>query len=263
MMPPEILDGNFPFVVYNLGGALLNFLIALITIYMGMKIQDETLLKAILVLSGLGGIFAGVTNAIPLKVGGIANDGHNILSMLKDEETRRAFHTQLWVNGLLSQGERIKDMDIETFYLKEDADLSSPLNTAMVLMKHNYHIDKLDLEGAKEALDLLVPYIDKVVSLYKFEINIERMFLELIGENKKEFIDDLYDENIKKYIKAAKYMVGKKRFMMAYEGFYNGDKEKAMEYYEELKDLYKHYPIKGEGEMELMLGNYIKEKLEI
>lgn len=263
LMPPEIIDGVYPFVIYNLGGAIFNLIVSIITIYIGMKMQGESLLKGILVFSGFGGLIAALTNAIPFKIGGIPNDGYNILTMLKDEEIRRAFHSQLLVNGLQSQGERIKDMDIGIFDLSEEADLSSPLNTAVVLMRHNYYLDNLDFQGAKEALDSLVPYIDKVVSLYKFEINIERMFLDLIGENNKEFIDDLYDRDIKKYIKAAKYMLGKKRFMMAYEGFYNNDKEKALEYYEELKDLYNHYPVKGEAEMELMLGKLVKEKLEI
>lgn len=263
MMPPEIIEGKYPFVIYNLGGGLLNFIVAFITIYLGMKIPEETLLKAILVFTGIGGIFAGLTNVLPFKIGGIANDGHNILSMLRDEEARRAFHTQLWVNGCQSQGKRIKDIDVEIFDLKEDADLTSPLNTAMVLMKHNHYLDKLDFQGAKDTLGLLLPHIDKVVSLYKFEINIERMFLELLGENKKEFIDDLYDKNLEKYIKAAKYMIGKKRFLMAYEGFHKKDKEEALKYYDELKDLYKHYPIKAEADMELMLGDLIRKKLEI
>ena len=261
MMPPELVDGKYPFVIYNLGGALLNLLVAFICLYLGMKIKGESLLKALLVFPSFGGIFAGLTNAIPFKIGGIANDGHNILSMLKDKEARRAFHTQLWVNGLQSQGKRIKDMDMEIFYLRENADLTSPLNTAMVLMRHNYYLDKEDFQGAQETLDLLVPHIDKLVSLYKFEVNIERMFLELIGDNRKHFIEDLYDKNIEKYIKVAKFMIGKKRFLMAYEGFYNEDIEKAREYHDELKDLYHHYPIKGEADMELMLGEYVKEKL--
>ena len=56
-------------------------------------------------------------------------------------------------------------------------------------------------------------------------------------------------------------MIGKKRLLMAYEGFYNKDKDKALRYYEDLKKLAKQYPIKGEADMEIMVANWIKEKL--
>ncbi len=89
-----------------------------------------------------------------------------------------------------------------------------------------------------------------------------RIFLELTNNCDKTFIDNLYDKNLKKYIKAAKFMIGKKRLLMAYEGFYNKDKIKALKYYEETKQLAKSYPVKGEADMELMLVDWIKENLD-
>ncbi len=262
LMPPDMVDNNYPFVIYNLGGVILNLLVAGLTFYSGIKIKGPDLLKAILIFSSLGGLFGALTNGLPLKIGGIANDGYNILSMLISEETRKSFHIQLKVHGLQSQGVRIKDMPIETFDLDQGADPSGPLNTAMVLMKHNYYMDRMDFLAAKESLNLLLPYMDKIVGLYQNEINIERIFLELIMDGDRELVENLYSKNLEKYIGTAKHMIGKKRFMMAYEGLYKEDKEKALAYYEEVKEMMKTYPNKAEAEMELMLADYVKDKME-
>ena len=44
--------------------------------------------------------------------------------------------------------------------------------------------------------------------------------------------------------------------------FTDEDKAKALEYYEKLKKLYNNFLIKGEADMELMLGDWIKDRLE-
>ncbi len=263
MMPPELKDGKYPFVIYNFGGVIMNLIVSVISILSVIFIKEMTFpLNIILVLFGLAGIFAALTNGIPFKISGIANDAYNVISILKDEEARRGFYLQLRVNGLLSNGIRIKDMDYSIFKLKEGSNIANPLNTGIRLMEYNWHLDNMDLDSARKCIDSFVPYFSELVPLYTYEINCERMFLELVGECNKGFIDRLYNQQLKKYIKAAKFMIGKKRLLMAYEAFYNEDKAKALEYYKELKKLYESYPVKGEADMELMLADWIKDKIE-
>lgn len=262
MMPPTLKDGKYPFVIYNFGGVIMNLIISIAGILVVIFVKGVVFpLNAILVLTSLGGIIAALTNGIPLKIGGIANDAYNVLSMLKDEEARKGFYLQLNIHGLQTQGTRIKDIPLEMFKLSENTDLCNPLNTAIKLMEYNYHLDNMDFDTAKQCIDSLVPYLDKIIPLFKNEINCERIFLELVGNCDKVFIDDLYDRNLKKYIKAAKFMVGKKRLIMAYEGFYNEDNEKALKYYEETKKLANKSPSKGDADMELMIVEWIKMKL--
>ena len=56
-------------------------------------------------------------------------------------------------------------------------------------------------------------------------------------------------------------MISKNRLMMAYEAYYNENEIKALEYYEEIKDLVKKSPVKGDSDMEIMLANYIAEDI--
>lgn len=261
MKPPALKEGKYPFIIYNLGGALMNFIVSIVAILAAVFIENiASPLDVILILFGIGGILAGLTNAIPMKIGGISNDGYNILSVLKDEEARKGFYLQLKVSALQSEGVRIKNMPLENFTVKGDLDLSNPLNTSIKLIEYAWYLDNMDLERAKECIDSLIPYLDKIIPVYKYEINCERIFLELVGNCNKAFIDELYDKNLKKYIKASKYMIGKKRIHMAYEAFYNEDKDKALKRYEEGKKMVRKYPIKGETDMELMLLQWLKDK---
>ncbi|MBU3111914.1 site-2 protease family protein [Clostridium lacusfryxellense] len=263
MMPPDLDDGNFPLVIYNLGGVIMNLITAIAAILIAIFAKGITYpIDAILVIFGAAGILIAITNGVPIRILRVPNDAYNVLSLLKSEDSRNAFYLQLKVNGLQSQGTRIKDMPLEIFKLKENVDLCNPLNTSIRLMEYTWYLDNMDFYRAKQCIDSFVPYIDKVVSIFKFEINCERIFLEITNNCDKTFIDDLYDKNLKKYIKAAKFMIGKKRLLMAYEGFYNKDKIKALKYYEETKQLAKSYPVKGEADMELMLVDWIKENLD-
>ena len=264
MMPPEIKDGKFPFVLYNAGGVMINLLMSILCILLLIPLRGvHFALEGVLILFAGSGLFAVLTNGIPMKIGGVPNDGHNIYSMLKDEDARRGFYVQLQVNGLQSLGTRIKELPLSTFELKGNADLTSPLNTSMRLMEYSYHLDHLDMEKAKKCLDSLAEFTDCIAPIYVNEINCEKLFLELITDCNKSIIDPLYDKNLKKYIKAAKFQASKKRLLMAYEIYYKKDTKEALKYYQEGKNLALNSPVKGDGDAELMLLNSLKENMEM
>jgi hypothetical protein len=263
MMPPELKEGKYSFIIYNYGGVLMNLIVAAIEILTAVFIPAVGYpLDAILVLTAFGGILAALTNGIPMKLSGVPNDAYNVLSMLRDEEAKSGFYIQLKVNGLLTLGKRLKDIPLENFKLKENTDITNPLNTSVRLLEYSWHLDNLDFESAKHTLDSFLPDMDKIPMLFRNEINCERIFFELIGSSGKEFIDELYDKKLRNYVKASKFMIAKKRFLMAYEGFYNKDQGKALEYYNSAKSLAEKYPIKGEAESELMIMEWIEQKLK-
>lgn len=258
MMPPEKKDGKFPFVIFNMGGVLLNLIVALLTLLIAFSMEELSWVKVILVLVSAGGIFAAITNGIPLRIGGITNDAHNVLTMLKDKDSRDSFYLQLRVNGLLTQGVRLKDMNYDEFILEEDIDYENPLNFARVFINHNYHLDNMDFNKANEALDFAYDYLENTIAVYRMEWASEKLFLEIIDGCGSRRIENLYDKNLQKYIDSSKFMLNKKRIMMAYEYIYKGNVDEGLKYYKELKELAEKFPIKGEVDMEIMLAEHIK-----
>lgn len=215
-----------------------------------------------MILTSGGGLFTAISNGIPLRVGSIPNDAHNVIAMRKDKDSRDSFYLQLKVNGLLSKGIRLKDMEYDQFRLEENIDYKKPLNFARIFIKHNYYLDKMDFEGARKALDFADRYVGYTLPIYRMELEAESLFLELIGDCNRGKIEKLYHRNLRKYIDDSQFMLNKKRIMMAYELLYKKDYNKGLEYFEELKEVAEQYPIKGEVDMEIMLGEYLLEIIE-
>lgn len=262
MMPPEKKDGKYPFVIYNLGGVLMNAIFVAIGIVIAIAIKELNLINLIFILTNIAGIIVVVTNGIPMKIAGIANDGHNLVTMIKDGDARESFYIQLKVNGLLTEGMRMKDMAYEEIKLPEGIDYRNPINFSRIFLVHNYHLDKMDFEKAREVLEFGSKYVKDTILVYKMEFAAEKLFLEILGDCDKDKIDTLYSKNLRKYIKASKFMLSKKRIMMAYEGLYKEKRESGLIYFQELKRLSKMYPIKGEAKMEIMLGDFIEKEME-
>ncbi len=262
MMPPEKKDEQYPFLVYNLGGVFMNSIVTAITIFMAIYIKELNYIKLIAIFTSLAGIIVIITNGIPMKIGGVANDGYNIRSMLKDRDARDSFYLQLQVNGLLTEGFRIRKMPYENFKLEEGVDYSDPLNFSKILMAYSYYLDNKKFKKAKEVLDFGMDYVNDTIPIYRQEFNSERLFIEIMGNCEREKIENLYTRNLEKYIKSSKFMLSKKRIMMAYEGLYRGNRERGLIHFQELKKLAKTYPIKGEIKMEMMLGKIIEDKIE-
>ena len=261
MMPPELKDGKYPFIIYNLGGGLMNLLISFASILLIIITENRvSTLNLILTLESIAGIIAGLTNIIPLKVGGVANDCYNILSMLKDEYARYGFYAQLKTYALLTKGYRMKDIPFKDIECKEGVDLSNPLVASLKLLEHSWYLDKIDFDNAELCLKAFDSNTD-LIPIIRCEINCEKIFLELTGDFDKDVVDKLYDDSLKKYIKASKFSISKKRFLMAYEAFYEKDLDKALKYFKEGEALALKYPVKGEAEMELMLMNWIKNSI--
>lgn len=86
MVPPKMVDGKFPVIFYNLGGALLNLLFAVIFVLLANIFDRSSLGYAFSVLMALAGLITAITNGIPLKLGMINNDGSNARELYKNEE---------------------------------------------------------------------------------------------------------------------------------------------------------------------------------
>lgn len=258
MAPPAFNEGNYPFILYNLGGVLMN-LIA--TFLGGLLFFIDLPAWLYFALAGfiLGGLLTAVTNGIPMTIGGIPNDAQNIRVMKADKSLRASFWFQLQANHLLTQGIRPKDLPVEKLSGIAKTDLAQPLHVAIHLIRYNHFLDKYDFSEAERILADFKLYERKMLPLYQNELQFERLFLELIGENRSERVEALYTDELLKHAKTVKGWPNHQRVLMTYEWFHNKDQEKALKYEEELKKIIKTHPVLGESKMELGLTDYIKE----
>ncbi|MCL1820213.1 MAG: hypothetical protein FWG36_06120 [Oscillospiraceae bacterium] len=247
MTPPEPVNGKFPYLLYNLSGGIANLIFGGIFFALYTLFNFSYAGIIFIPLAGIG-VLLGLTNLIPLKMSGIANDGYNIMLMSKNERARSAFYTMLMVNASLTEGVRYKDMPPEWSELPED--FNDPISVTIAINRMNVSIDNHDFTAAKELAQRILNEGSKILEIYKNELRCELLFLEIIGERRPEEIERLYTKNLAKYIKASGSQMSKRRLMYAYHKLVTRDEAetvKALKMYEKVRLA---YPYKGELELE-------------
>ena len=257
MMPKCESYEDCNYVLYNLGGIMLNAIVSIISAILYFTLNSNKYINLILVMIIIICITVIITNGIPLKIGGIANDGYNILAISKDDFIKYCFYIQLKVNGLLSKGIRVKDMPIEWFYLKDGTDLNNPIVTALKIMECGYYVDNLNFEAAQRCYEEILEKSTNIIKVYEYEIKCELLFFEILKGNIDK-IEEIYTKELRNYIKATKFHISRKRLMYAYNLLVLKDKEKAEKSLIEFEKVKKSYPIKGEILMEEDVVNFIR-----
>lgn len=250
MIPPEGTEQNCPYRLYNAGGILCNLIVSVIAAISFFMFQLSTVMAIFLIALFLCGIFDCLLNGIPMKIGGIANDGYNIFQLEKDPLAKKGWYIQLKTNSLISEGVRMRDLPLEWFEVEEDADFSNPIVAALRLQQGGWYLDKGDLYKAKECLESLIKPEIQLIDIYRKELKCELLFLEIVTTKDEAKIDQLYSKQLQAYIKATKYYVSRKRLLYAYYKIVKKDEEMAQKTMQEFEKVAKTYPILGEILME-------------
>lgn len=91
---------------------MINALISILCILIYLLNDWNNVVNTVLISTFISGGLILITNGGPMKIGGIANDGYNVIAIGKSKIIKYCFYTQLRVNGLIYKGIRIKDMPI-------------------------------------------------------------------------------------------------------------------------------------------------------
>lgn len=259
MIPPEDKEQDCPYRLYNAGGVMNNFIVSILAgclLYFWGDIKYFAFLLFGLVISG---IFIFLTNGIPMQVGGVGNDGYNIFQLEKDPIAKRGWYIQLKTNALLSEGKRMKEFPFEWFEIEETADLSNPIIASLKIQQGNWYLDFGEFEKAKQCYETLMKPEIHLMDIYKRELECELLFLEIITTRNLEKIQNMYNKELKAYIKATKYYVSRKRLMYAYYKIVEKDERKAAQSLQEFEKVAKTYPNLGEIRMERDLLNLVDQ----
>lgn len=256
-LPKNVPLDQIPTALYNAGGALVNLLCAIVSLLLllccdGMPLWLRYFLAATM---AIGFVFA-LLNGIPLKFGGVANDGYNILYLKRDKQAVKGFGVQLLVNEKLQNGTRLSMMPDELFDLGDEINYSDPLQANVGLVKISRELDKGNIELAHEQFkELLNSHRKELLPLFRLEAGCELMFTSLATGDKDVAQNTINDELLMKYItKYARVMSSKQRVLMAKALLFDGDRTEAERLYNEVIARRDSYLMQGEveGDIELM-----------
>ncbi|MBR5855760.1 MAG: hypothetical protein IKY70_00630 [Bacteroidales bacterium] len=247
--PVEEINTN----LYNAGGFLVNLILSAVAITL-FFLCSAPLAKTFCFIFALTGLFMAIINGIPVKVGGMTNDGYNIKMLNKNLSAKRAMCIQLWANALIQEGVRPSTMNKEWFETaEENFDYSDHIQLTTKLMKASYVMDCGNMEEAHQILAEAWNNRDKIIPLFVKEIACELIFTSLTT-GRIEFAKELLTEEIKKYLEQyRKVMSSKERILFAIELLLNHNTAAAQEILNSLINRKEQYLLQGEVNMDIGL----------
>ena len=261
MMPPQ-WNEKIPYRLYNLAGCIMNAATALFALAAYFAAGAEGFFALCMAMLAVMGLSMALTNGIPMRVGGISNDGMNAALLGKKENTLRAFWLQLYVNGLIAKGERYRNMPREWFRLPEGEELSDPICCAMGVMLYNFCFDMHEFDEAEQTINYMLN-APGLLDVEKNELLCELLFLRVLRGAPKEEIDSLLTPKLDKYIKATANYVSRRRLAYAYQLLYLKNYSTAQKCLEVFERTAATYPYSAETENEREIIEIVKQKASV
>ena len=148
-------------------------------------------------------------------------------------------------------------MPTEWFDLPDN--FNDSVSMASALIKCNVLLDKHDFEAAKMLAKRILTEADNIIEVYKNELRCELLFLEIIGERRPDEIENLYTDDLKKYIQASRSQLSKNRLAYAYQKLVARNETETKKELVRFNKVCLTTPHKGELELERELIGIIDD----
>lgn len=248
MAPPEYTP-TMPYVLYNAGGAIFNFISSLIFLLLFFPFSDIPFFSSFLLMAAFISFGLGAMNIIPLIYG---NDGSNIANIHKSEMERKAFWAQMKMAQLQSENIRLKDMPEEVFPVRSKEDVIGIMTSSAYAYYESYLVDNEEFEESlrvsKEVLSSPL-----LIGILRSAIKCDEIYSLLILNRDKKEIDEIKDKKLIKEMKTMRGMLFVMRCEYAYALLYEENENKANDIRKAFDMAAETYPYVSEVEGERCL----------
>lgn len=267
--PPtdEAADAErMPYLAYCMGGTAANMAAAVAAAAImaaGIQGVAAAFTASMFVLTG---IVMAAMNGIPMRAGGIPNDGYNARTMARRRNMRRMLWVQLKVNAQYSRGRLLREMPDEWFAIPQGADLANHMYTSVALFDVWRQIERRDFAAADDLLLRLRLREGHMIELYRLETAADRMFVAVMLQRPLQSIRNIFTDRVRAYVTAdARYNISHALELYAWERFVEGDPERAADRAETIRRALPHHHADGEAAdcaellawMETLPDNYL------
>ena len=256
MCPPDFKDGKIPYILYNLGGALMNGIAAAAAFILWVFVVDNWYADCFLIVFAVSGLWLALVNGIPLKLDLLNNDGRNIVDIGKSRDEMEAFWMQMKVAELQTKGVRLRDMPSDWFEMPGEEAMKQSMTAVRGAFLANRLLDEHAFEETAELIDRLLDMDTAMIGIYRSLLAADRVYCELIGDQKEEVLDIWKDRQQIQVMKQMKNQLSVLRTQYTYALLHDRDEKKASIIRNKFEKMMKTYPYSGDGQSE-------KELLEI
>lgn len=260
MCPPDWNEENFPYILYNLGGIIMNLIVAILYILIYLPLRNHMYLGVFLLMMAIIGVAYALINGIPMRLGMVDNDGYNAKSLGKDVNALHAFWLQMKINECVGKGMRLREMPEEWFEVPEEAGLKNSMTVCLAVFACNRLMDEHKFEEAEALIQQLLEEKTAIIDLHRKLLICDQIYCELIGERRTEMIEGLYDKEFQNFMKLMKKFPSVLRTQYTYALLLERDDKKAEKLYATFDKVAIKYPYPCDILSERELIQLAKEK---
>jgi len=262
MIPPDPVDGRFPVLLYNLGGSLMNLALSLLCLGLYWGFGGGTYAATAALLFLVVGLILAAMNGIPMRMGQVDNDGYNALALGRDPVAMRAFWIQLKINEQIARGVRLKEMPEEWFLVPDDRAMKNSLTAAIGAFSCNRLMDEHRFAEADAQIAQLLSVDSGMPGIYRDLLRCDRLYIELITQNRREAVEDLRTKELQKFMKSMKTFPSVLRTEYAYARLALRESAQAERIRAQFEKRAKHYPYPSDIQSERELIELAEKKEE-
>lgn len=259
MAPPDMVDGQIPYVLYNMGGCIANIVVSVLPLIPVVLFWKVSYFNFMVILWAVIGLFFALVNGIPMK--SLANDGYNAMSLGKNPAALKAFWLQMKMNEQIASGKRLKELPEEWFELPAKEDMQNGLVAAIAVFRCNRLMDMEKYAEADELMEQLLNEENGILGVHRNILRADQMYCEMVGENRKERYETLYTTEVKQFFKAMKKSPSVFRTLYLYEKYVEKDEKKAEQALKSFEKVCATYPYPHEIVSEREMLAYAEEVL--
>ncbi len=250
MIPPDMVDGKIPFVLYQLGGSLGNMIVGIIFLGFSLIYKDIPFASNMLMIIAIMGVALALMNGVPMRLGMIDNDGYNALSLGKNSDALCSYWIQMKVNEQMAQGVRLKDMPEEWFYVPVPDQMKNSMIAVMGVFACNRLIDAGAFEEADQLIEKLLEMDTAIMGIHHKLLICDRIYCELISKNRQDRLEEMLDKKQKKFMKTMQQFPSILRTQYTYALLSEKNVEKAKKIKKQFEKCARTYPYPSDIESE-------------
>ena len=251
--PLEQIDTRW----YNAGGVLVNVILVLLALLLLWALDMPKWVNIFLLMMAFIGITVTLMNGIPMKIGGVANDGFNLLQLEKDLPGKQCFCNMLDINALSQEGQLYTEMPERLFALPEPLDWKNSMHVAAVLSSATRMMALHQWENAYRLLTEACNHKDDYMKLYQLEV--ENMMTQVcLLTGRDDEARQHYTKEVAKYVTMhAPTQSDKQLTTMAVALALDGDRPKAEQVTQKLEANRDKFIHQGDVALSLDLMHHI------
>ncbi len=242
MAPPELKDGKMPVQLYNYGGAIMNLIASAICGGLSLLCPAGSLFRPFLLMMLVTGIAYALMNGLPLRMSLANNDGRNAWDLARSPEAVRAFWTTMKMNELSARGVCLRDMPEEWFAVPDEEGMKNGITSSLGAVACSRLMEQGRFEEADALMERLLSQNNGIPGVLRKMLVCDRIYVELIRENRPEALEALRTKDQLKFMKSMKKYPSVLRTEYAYALLAEKDPEKAQTVMKAFEKAARTYP---------------------